>query len=186
MIYFIRAEAVGLVRIGYTSGIKRRMECLKNASPIDLRLAALGPGGTFAEGYFHQKYRAARVRGQWFRWSDGMLIQAKRLSLKDEPLARTRSVCGLRPFHFRVFAEAICLSRSEVADRIGLGETSVASDRNVSDRVAGLLFRLSEEIRRPIPVEDWVERGILGAVACRNGRSVTGKSVQPNDFVRAA
>lgn len=65
-IYFIRDEA-GYIKIGYATNVSYRMNALQTASRQKLTLLARVPGSTLDEKALHRRFRAARVRGEWFR-----------------------------------------------------------------------------------------------------------------------
>lgn len=71
MIYFIQCDiAQGesqFVKIGYCKGDPRkRLEHLQVGCPYPLVLIGQLEGGEKEEAELHQKYRAYRVRGEWF------------------------------------------------------------------------------------------------------------------------
>ncbi len=65
-VYLIQAGAEGLVKIGSTKDIHRRLAMLQVGSAAHLRLLHLFDGGTRAEHDLHRKFAASRVRGEWF------------------------------------------------------------------------------------------------------------------------
>lgn len=68
MIYFIQAEIVGRIKIGYTSKdtISSRVATLQTASPVKLRVLASRPGGKAKEQQLHVRFAHARTCGEWF------------------------------------------------------------------------------------------------------------------------
>lgn len=69
MIYFIQDETLSLVKIGYTGGDdpQSRLKALQTGNPCGLTLLYTMPGEQKLEGELHQRFAAARERGEWFR-----------------------------------------------------------------------------------------------------------------------
>lgn len=69
MVYFIQASDVGLVKIGYTSKDDpwSRMTTLQTASPVTLKLLGVLDGGQDLEKLLHERFKEARIKGEWFR-----------------------------------------------------------------------------------------------------------------------
>lgn len=72
-VYFIRCEASGLIKIGYSTDLQGRVASLLHANPRGVALMASAPGGAVAEAAVHKKFRELRVRGEWFRTSPALL-----------------------------------------------------------------------------------------------------------------
>ena len=65
-VYFIQSESGGPVMIGKTSkGVKRRLGSLQTGR-VD-RLIVLATTTAYSEEYLHERFRAWRIRGEWFR-----------------------------------------------------------------------------------------------------------------------
>lgn len=62
--YAIEAVGQGLVKIGHTVDVERRLDELQCASPFDLRLLRAQPGDH--EKRLHCELREHRVSGEWF------------------------------------------------------------------------------------------------------------------------
>lgn len=69
MIYFIQAEGVGHIKIGFTDSEDAmvRLGMLQVGSPVPLRLLGTIPGTTTDEKDFHRRFASAKVHGEWFR-----------------------------------------------------------------------------------------------------------------------
>ena len=65
MIYFIQAEN-GLIKIGYSRDIKKRLQNLRQSSPERLYLMKAVPGNRKAEQKIHWKFWKLRSHGEWF------------------------------------------------------------------------------------------------------------------------
>ena len=69
MIYFIQAEGIGHIKIGFTDkdDAALRLAELQTGSSATLRLLGVSPGDVLAEKNLHRRFAAARVHGEWFR-----------------------------------------------------------------------------------------------------------------------
>jgi hypothetical protein len=67
-VYFIEAESVGLVKIGWTGQPPVvRFGLIRGMSPVPLTMLGVVPGGREAEADLHREFRLDRERGEWFR-----------------------------------------------------------------------------------------------------------------------
>lgn len=69
VVYFVEAKRLGVVKIGRTTEMERRLSRLQVASPVELELLLTIPGGRTEEKALHEKHAGDRVRGEWFRIS---------------------------------------------------------------------------------------------------------------------
>ncbi len=67
-IYFI-SDSSGLVKIGYSRNVDKRMQVLATGSPRALQVLLTIPGTRSDEGAFHEMFKADHMRGEWFRLS---------------------------------------------------------------------------------------------------------------------
>lgn len=70
MIYFIRADHGGPVKIGYVAdefGLDGRLSSLQVANADELYVHAVMPGDTAKERELHRRFAEGRIRGEWFR-----------------------------------------------------------------------------------------------------------------------
>ena len=65
-IYFLQGEFTGLIKIGFSSNPKRRLEVLSAGSSEPIRFLAVTRGDQDLENLLHQRFRDARVHGEWF------------------------------------------------------------------------------------------------------------------------
>lgn len=70
VVYFIYANFVELVKIGFTSHIKRRIKTLNRMSPIDLVILKTIKGSLELERKIHDKFKMFRVKGEWFEYNN--------------------------------------------------------------------------------------------------------------------
>lgn len=66
-IYFIRAEQVGMVKIGCSTMPEQRLISLHLVSPVPLSLILRFPGTHDDEWHIHQTFRECRMHCEWFK-----------------------------------------------------------------------------------------------------------------------
>lgn len=72
-VYFVHAPAAGVVKIGVSEDIRKRLISLATASPVSLTLLGTVPGGKVREMELHTQFAAMRVKGEWFEATDALL-----------------------------------------------------------------------------------------------------------------
>lgn len=82
VVYFLLAESVSLVKIGYSGGdITKRIQSIRGQSPIDLCLLGYIHGTMEDEHELHLYYGSKRHHFEWFRFDADILtfiyLQAK-------------------------------------------------------------------------------------------------------------
>ena len=65
--------AGGLVKIGMTTNLKKRMETLQTMCPSRIALVGVMAGGYQAENRLHRVFAAYRDHGEWFQLDDEAL-----------------------------------------------------------------------------------------------------------------
>lgn len=94
MIYFIQAQGIGHIKIGFTDGDPLvRMSQLQPSSPVPLVLMATTSGTQEVEKQLHKRFAEHRVRGEWFKPVSELLTyiaECARSSIpaKTEPATR--------------------------------------------------------------------------------------------------
>ncbi len=78
-VYFIRAGD-GPIKIGTTQRLRGRLAEIQATAPVELRVLLYVPGGLHEERAIHERFRAARLHGEWFRATPELLqfIDAER------------------------------------------------------------------------------------------------------------
>lgn len=66
VVYFVGASQ-GPVKIGHTSSLHSRLIKLQVGHPHQLRVLAILPGDAELEAQMHERFSAARIRGEWFK-----------------------------------------------------------------------------------------------------------------------
>jgi hypothetical protein len=88
MIYFIRDEATQVIKIGYTAGDgESRLRDLQTGCPGELVVLLEIEGSKQDETAWHQRFAAARERGEWFRPVAELLLaisEGKVVQLEEE------------------------------------------------------------------------------------------------------
>lgn len=73
MIYFIHCPAANAVKIGRTANPPyQRLMSMQAGCPFELELIGLCKGDRHEEETLHARFAADRVRGEWFRLTDGL------------------------------------------------------------------------------------------------------------------
>lgn len=68
MIYFLRCNcANGFIKIGIARDLSQRIDKLKAASPYELEVIRVLPGGRPEERAIHERFAHCRHRGEWFK-----------------------------------------------------------------------------------------------------------------------
>ena len=78
-VYFIEAPAVGVIKIGITDNIGRRLRALECQSPAPLVLLHSFDGTARQESALHTRFLADRTHGEWFRATDVLLSLIEQL-----------------------------------------------------------------------------------------------------------
>lgn len=99
MIYFVQAEIIGRIKIGYASQatLSRRLSCLGVASPVSLNLLVVVRGDRVREKVLHDRFSHARVRGEWFDPKPDLVRYIARLQgrrPKERNIVRRRVVAA--------------------------------------------------------------------------------------------
>ena len=78
MVYFIKSESGGYVKVGYTAGdAKKRLSGIQSNSPLKLDLLKVIPGGPALEKHLHAQYKKYRIHGEWFKFPGYIIDQIK-------------------------------------------------------------------------------------------------------------
>lgn len=76
MIYFLRANGLDMVKIGYTrdsDSLQSRIQTLQTGVPWKLELLRVIEGEQALEGVLHQFFSDRRHNGEWFTYSPDMM-----------------------------------------------------------------------------------------------------------------
>lgn len=63
-VYF--AEAGGMIKIGHSRRLAKRMQALRSSNPAGAKLLGVIPGSSAAEGGVHERFEHLRQSGEWF------------------------------------------------------------------------------------------------------------------------
>lgn len=72
-VYFVQNPGNGLVKIGYSGDLSRRVLAISNGLGCAVRVLRQLPGGPRTEKWLHRKFADLRVRGEWFRFDEAMM-----------------------------------------------------------------------------------------------------------------
>ena len=65
VVYFVANEQ-GLIKIGTSANVEKRMDALQTSSPSKLTLMLTVPGGVELETLLHRRFKHLRESGEWF------------------------------------------------------------------------------------------------------------------------
>lgn len=66
-IYFLQAEDLGTIKIGYATTVSQRVADIRGASPVWLEFLGAFPGCMNEEAILHKYFAEDRMHGEWFR-----------------------------------------------------------------------------------------------------------------------
>jgi hypothetical protein len=66
VVYFIKSETTGLVKIGTTRCLTLRLTAIRGTTKERLRLLGVVPGGRSVESSLHYRFSSYRRKGEWF------------------------------------------------------------------------------------------------------------------------
>jgi len=87
--YFIGNIEHGLVKIGYSRSVVARLHRLRSGSLYPLSILVTLTGADERERYYHKRFHASAIGGEWFEITPDILAEIERLRA---PL--TPSICG--------------------------------------------------------------------------------------------
>lgn len=70
IIYFIGSKDARMVKIGYTTALKKRVSALQNSSPVKLEVFASVRYHESLEKLLHDRFSNQRRHGEWFEMDD--------------------------------------------------------------------------------------------------------------------
>lgn len=75
VVYFIRADGLGLIKIGVADCVFSRLAAIGQVCPVDLEILGVIHVGarSIMEQRMHGKFRHLRERGEWFREAPELL-----------------------------------------------------------------------------------------------------------------
>jgi hypothetical protein len=74
-VYFIRAGEEGPVKIGTAENVNARLHALQNAHYAELTVIRLLEGDHHLELQIHERFKARRIRREWFDFDQAMLTE---------------------------------------------------------------------------------------------------------------
>jgi len=120
MIYFVQNSGDGLIKIGTTKNVNKRIQNIQASVPYPLKLLCITDGGREEEAKLHKKFNTIKVSGEWFKpedelmkhiqvnggltWNSGKFLQGRYFHIRDEDgkLERQGAVVSERGEHIVV------------------------------------------------------------------------------------
>ncbi len=72
-IYFIQGKTTGLIKIGQSSNVKRRLKDMQAGSPDVLVLLGTATFARIREGLIHRAFKTGLAHGEWFKPGERLL-----------------------------------------------------------------------------------------------------------------
>ena len=132
MIYFIQADVVGHIKVGFVEGdcALQRLSQLQVGSPMRLRLLGTLPGCREIEAALHRCFADVRVRGEWFEPVPGLL----RLIGDQGPKIVPSAGCKGRPSTAKYLVKRWLLKELALGPRMALDLLAAAAAVGISER----------------------------------------------------
>ena len=91
-VYFVRAEGLGLIKIGYARDALERLRTIGVCCPVEVTLLASMwvKDGKATEAQLHRRFKVDRVRGEWFRETPDLLAAIE--EVRTAPVDNTRDL----------------------------------------------------------------------------------------------
>ena len=91
-VYFVRAEGLGLIKIGYARDALERLRTIGVRCPVEVNLLASMwvKDAKATEAELHRRFKADRVRGEWFRETPDLLAAIEEVRIA--PVDNTRDL----------------------------------------------------------------------------------------------
>lgn len=154
-IYFIKAKATGLVKIGRTRNPAKRLKALQTASPDELEILHVikeGESG-YTEGMLHKRFDTSWVRGEWFQPSKELAAFIDSHEQNDVPkpiLGYIRTVEDIAAL-IRSYRQSEGINQKELADRIGVSRKWIVEvEQGKSGVELGLVMKVIQELNIPL------------------------------------
>ena len=106
MIYVVRDEATGLVKLGYSNSPYHRISKIRSDCPGELSIIAVTEGDRATESELHDRFSHLHVRGEWHRYEGDLERWAASIPHLVKPI-------GERP------AEVVLAERLSAATGVG-------------------------------------------------------------------
>jgi DNA-binding CsgD family transcriptional regulator len=130
-VYFIQATSgEGLVKIGFTGHIDRRMRSFDLMLPFGFTLLGWFPGSTSSETWVHRRFEHIRAWGEWFHLTDELQHYIDVIGLiKPAPPKARRDCASLSDLTSRqrevVQLRSTGLTQEEISSRLGISQEAV-------------------------------------------------------------
>ncbi len=141
MIYFIQAGEGGPIKIGFAESVTKRFRTLQTGHHEKLVLLTYLDGNVRQERRLHREFRAARIRGEWFRPTPELLAFIAAPEVPPLPSAPTGY--GMK---LDAWAKREGLTDSELAKRLGVSQPTANRLRSGQRRPGWDVLRRIREV----------------------------------------
>lgn len=83
-VYFVQAGEGGPIKIGWSTDVSRRMAGLRPGTSAPLKLLLVVPGTRASEKAAHDKFKAYRLHGEWFKPDPRLLAAIEQIRVAME------------------------------------------------------------------------------------------------------
>lgn len=94
VVYFLRGEETGAIKIGTTKRLAARIAGIKTSSSEPVTLIGAVDGGVLFEKSLHDEFAAARIRREWFKPTKALLTRITELLAGQEELISGKTERG--------------------------------------------------------------------------------------------
>lgn len=149
MIYFI--EANGMVKIGYSSNPKRRLQMLATGCPFKCTLIGVMKGLLEDEKEVHARFSHLRERGEWFKFSPEV-----NSFIAEHAIPLTSTDRDENDHPLSVYLASVGETMSAFAGRVGLSRAQIYRILNGSSTRVSTLKRMSKATGGVVAVEAFI------------------------------
>lgn len=112
-VYFIQENGNGLIKIGKSDDVSKRIKALQSSTPSKLNLLRVVNGSFDREKYLHHKFSRFHERGEWFRPDPELLKMIG--EIEDDYSSED---CDISTVSFRIPVPVLQHAK-QIADEIG-------------------------------------------------------------------
>lgn len=99
VVYFLHAAEAGVIKIGVTNDLDRRIGSIARMSPLALDLVLTIPGDHKTEAFYHERFKSKRLHGEWFSATDDTILGFVRGYDADGAVTKAEGIDTKAPAH---------------------------------------------------------------------------------------
>lgn len=121
VVYFAQAGTDGPIKIGFSKSFKQRIASIEASTFEPIRILAVVNGGINRERALHRRFRADRIKSEWFRPSTALMAYIETL----EPYVGTPPMQPRAPTTLQQWREAMGWTRKRAAAHLKVSERTI-------------------------------------------------------------